>query len=110
MKRVLFVAYYFPPLGGIGSVRAASFATHLADFGWEATVLAPRSGAYFRDSSLQFPETRVIRASSLEISRAGKQLLRTGGDDTTEAQVTGVRSIVRSLVRDHLYFPDAQIG
>lgn len=110
MKRVLFVAYYFPPLGGIGSVRTYSFATHLADFGWDVTVLAPRAGSYFRDSSLQFPEDHVVRTRAIELSRVGKQVLRTGGDDITEARVTGVRAALRRLVREQLYFPDAQIG
>jgi glycosyltransferase involved in cell wall biosynthesis len=110
MKRVLFVAYYFPPLGGIGSIRTVSFAEHLSDFGWEATVLAPRNGAYHRDPGLAFPETRVIRTGSIELSRAGKQLLRTGGSDTEAASVHGVRQLLKHAVRRHAYFPDAQIG
>lgn len=110
MKRVLLVSYYFPPLGGIGSVRAASFARHLADYGWDATVLTPRDGAYHRDPNLTVDEDQVIRTWSFELSRTGKQMLRTGGTDTTPADVHGSSRLLRSLARRYLYFPDAQIG
>lgn len=110
MRRVLFVAYYFPPLGGIGSVRALNFATHLSEYGWEATVLAPRNGAYHRDATLTFPEERVIRTGSLELSRAGKRLLRAGGNDTDPSHVGGIRALLKDSARRNVYFPDAQIG
>jgi hypothetical protein len=107
---VLIVAYYFPPLGGIGSLRALAHARHLPEYGWETAVLAPRSGAYHRDEELQFPPERVVRSGSLELSRLGKLALRTGGDDHTPAQVAGARAVVRSAAHGALYFPDAQIG
>ena len=39
MKRVLLVAYYFPPQPKAGSLRASYLSTHLREFGWEPTVL-----------------------------------------------------------------------
>ena len=108
--RVLFVSYYFPPLGGIGSIRAVRFATHLPASGWEVRVLAPRHGAYHRDPSLVFPEERVIRSPSLELSRLGKRAVRAGGDDTTAAAVAGTRARIQSFARRVLYWPDAQRG
>lgn len=110
MRQILLVVYYFPPLGGIASLRAASYATHLAEFGWNATVLAPANGAYYHDPSLSVPGVRVMRSTSLELSRSGKRLLRAGGSDTTTAQSGGLRSVPRFLARRYLYFPDAQIG
>jgi len=110
MRRVLMVCYYFPPLGGIGSLRALKFATYLPEFGWEPTVLSPRDGAYYRDPSLVFPERKVVRTGSLEISRVGKRALRLEGDDTHAAPVGGVLGRVRELVRRWIYRPDAQIG
>lgn len=41
MKRVLFISYYFPPIGGIGSERPLAFARLLPEFGWEPVVLTP---------------------------------------------------------------------
>jgi hypothetical protein len=109
MKRVLIVAYYFPPLGGIGSVRTASVAEHLEQYGWRATVLAPSNGAYLRDETLS-TTVDVIRTRSIELSRAGKQVLRAGGTDTSEADVSGARAALKDIARRHLYFPDAQVG
>ena len=110
MRRALMVAYYFPPLGGIGSLRAAKFARYLPDFQWAPTVVAPRNGAYYRDTTLDFGTAEVIRTGSLELSRWGKRLARSGADDTTPATVTGVNAVLRRLARALLYFPDAQVG
>ena len=43
---VLLVAYYYPPLGGVGSRRALAFARHLPEFGFEPVVVTPKRGAY----------------------------------------------------------------
>jgi hypothetical protein len=110
MKRVLIVAYYFPPAGGVGSLRVTAFARHLPEFGWDPVVLAPRDPAYQRDPELTFPEERVIRTGSFELSRAAKQALRTGGTDTTAAQVSGIHRFLQASARKALYYPDAQIG
>lgn len=109
-RRVLLIAYYFPPLGGIGSLRVTGHATYLPEFGWESVVLAPRTGAYHRDDAVRFPEDRVIRTGSLELSRVGKRVLGTGGDDVQPAEVRGLRRAMRSAARTGLYFPDAQVG
>jgi glycosyltransferase involved in cell wall biosynthesis len=110
MRRVLMICYYFPPLGGIGSIRALKFAQYLPAFGWDPTVIAPRNGAYYRDPTLEFDEKKVIRTASLEISRTGKQLVRSGGDDIRPAEVGPVLEPVRSFLRRWVYRPDAQIG
>jgi glycosyltransferase involved in cell wall biosynthesis len=39
--KLLFVAYYFPPLQAIGSVRAGYIAKYLKRIGWEVTVVTP---------------------------------------------------------------------
>ena len=110
MRRVLMVNYYFPPLGGIGSLRALKFATYLPEFGWEPTVLAPRDGAYYRDPSLAFPEERVVRTRSLELSRLGKRALAAGGTDTEPAALGPGLGVVRRLVHRWIYRPDPQVG
>lgn len=38
-KRVLFIAYFFPPLSGSGVQRPVKFIKYLRDFGWEPVVL-----------------------------------------------------------------------
>jgi len=53
MKRVLIIAYYFPPMGGSGVQRPLGFAKYLPEYGWKPIVLAPEAGIYHTfDSSL----------------------------------------------------------
>ncbi len=86
-KRVLFVAYYFPPRGGAGVQRSLKFVKYLRRFGWEPTVLTTeytrRSGAYDESLLREIPEgTRVVRVPSKEalfISIANKGLGRLVG-------------------------------
>ena len=39
MRRVLFLAYYFPPIGGAGVQRSVKFARYLPENGWESVVV-----------------------------------------------------------------------
>ena len=39
MKRVLYLAYHFPPIGGGGVQRQLKFVRYLRDFGWESIVV-----------------------------------------------------------------------
>src|ERR1700720_3485554 len=105
MPRVLMISYYFPPLGGMGSVRSAKFATYLPRFGWEAVVVAPLSGASYEDRSLHVPGARVYRTRNLQL---GRLLTRARSVDTGPSGDTGgrVRQRVRSFVHRWLYRPD----
>src|SRR5688500_7876120 len=38
-RRVLFLRYYFPPLGGAGVQRSVKFARYLPDFGYRPVVV-----------------------------------------------------------------------
>src|SRR3954468_21374178 len=109
MRRVLIVAYYFPPIGGIGSIRLARFAEYLPQFGWEPLVLAPRDTPHPHDARLRYPEDRVIRTHSIELSRAGRAL---PGGTKPEAtpRARRLREAVRGAAYRYMYFPDAQVG
>lgn len=43
MKRVLLVAFAYPPMTDSGAVRAAGLAKYLPSFGWEPLVVTPRT-------------------------------------------------------------------
>jgi glycosyltransferase involved in cell wall biosynthesis len=74
MKRVLMVAYHFPPLtGSSGIQRTLRFVQHLPKFGWQPLVLSTTTGAYERishdlDSEMP-PGTVVRRAVALDSAR-----------------------------------------
>ena len=39
MRRVLFIAYLYPPIANSGTRRSLSFVNHLPDHGWQPLVL-----------------------------------------------------------------------
>jgi glycosyltransferase involved in cell wall biosynthesis len=72
-RRVLVLAYFFPPVAGAGVQRILKFVRYLAALGWDATVVSTRSRVYgVRDPSLlaEVPtSTRVIRTPALPLAR-----------------------------------------
>lgn len=124
-RRVVFFAYYFPPLGGAGSARALSFARHLPASGWEVVVVTPETGVYGRDPSLveALPGgVEVVRTGTMEPavllnrwrSRGGVEDggdgSGAGGDFVHEARLGGVGDALRRVARRLLYFPDSSRG
>ena len=71
-RRVLIVAYYFPPMGSSAVLRAAKFAKYLPDYGWEPLVLTATPSAYFA-----FDPTLLE-----ELQQRQLQIYRTDGDGT----------------------------
>lgn len=70
MSRIVFLAYYFPPMGGAGTQRTAAFVRHLPNFGIDPVVVcggerAPGVHTIAHDESLlaglptSLPVTRV---------------------------------------------------
>jgi glycosyltransferase involved in cell wall biosynthesis len=57
MPRVLLIAFAYPPVEIVGSVRPAALAKYLPRFGWEVLVLTPERQGVRRDSDLVI-ETR----------------------------------------------------
>jgi glycosyltransferase involved in cell wall biosynthesis len=109
MRRVLIIAYYFPPIGGIGSIRLAQFASDLPALGWEPLVVAPTRTPHASDARLSYPRDRVVRARSLEFSRVGAAL--PAADATSaESPVRSARSVLRAAAHRYAYYPDAQVG
>jgi glycosyltransferase involved in cell wall biosynthesis len=107
LRRVLFVAYYFPPRGGAGVQRSLKFVKYLRQFGWEPTVLTDahqrRSGAYDETLLAEVPEdTRIVRVPSREeffvkLSRFG--LGRVAGLSLRpDTQVTWVRPALKAAL------------
>jgi hypothetical protein len=73
-KRVLYVAYHFPPQSGSsGLLRSLKYCRYLPDTGWIPTVLTVRPFAYERrEQSLlsEIPfEVSVVRTFALDTRR-----------------------------------------
>lgn len=56
VRKVLLIAYYFPPIGGSGTQRPAKFVKYLPHFGWQPYVISTDrpygDGAEGRDETL----------------------------------------------------------
>lgn len=76
-QRVLFVAYAFPPAGGVGVQRVTKFIKYLPEFGWDCSVLTVSNPSVplMDDSLLRDipPATVIRRARTLEPGYAVKQ-------------------------------------
>ncbi len=106
-KRLLLIAYYFPPLGLSGVQRVAKFAKYLPDEGWDVTVVTPSPGAYFAyDESLlsdvDRPGVFIARTRSIDPTRlAAKRAVSLPGER---------RRRWFSLFSQTLFQPDNKIG
>ena len=113
-KKVLVLAYYFPPFGMGGVQRVTKFVKYLPGLGWKPYVLTVKEADYWaKDCSLlkELPsETEVIRTGSfdpLRISRIMKGLFRRG---ERKQESAGVSSRKGSKLSSWLFFPDSKIG
>ena len=93
-KRLLLVAYNFPPVGGAGVQRPVKWAKYLGSFGWDVTVLTTLNPSVpVRDESLlaELPsDIEIIRARTWEPDYTVKQNL-------IAAESTARKGIVRRL-------------
>ncbi len=107
-RKVLIVAYYFPPLGLSGVQRTAKFAKYLPKYGWKPTVLTvAQTGYYALDPSLlqevEQAGTEVVRASSIDPNRLfrNQKIVRMPSER--------VRKVLQ-YAGDTFFFPDTKIG
>ncbi|PNT91119.1 glycosyltransferase [Clostridium thermosuccinogenes] len=95
MKKVLMIAYSFPPAGGPGVQRTSKFVKYLRDFGWEPVVFTrDTENMPLRDDSLlkDIPEgIATIRVKSWDIS-AHK----------------GIRGLIGKVISRKILIPDSE--
>ena len=107
-RRVLVIAYYFPPMGLSGVQRTAKFVKFLPRFGWEPTVITCEPRGYFAfDDSLR-----------AEVEANGVEVIRTRALDPT--RLFRRREVVAlpeerhrkwfSALSQFLFVPDNKIG
>jgi glycosyltransferase involved in cell wall biosynthesis len=77
VKRLLLVVPFFPPVGGIASLRATRFARYLPNYEWEPVVVtrkASRLTGSVKDPTLlnSLPSLRVVETDFLDLTRQGR--------------------------------------
>jgi glycosyltransferase involved in cell wall biosynthesis len=119
MKKVLVIAYYWPPSGGAGVQRWLKLTKYLAKLGHEVHVLSvdPEKASYFHvDESLKkdiHPNVTVHLSDSFEpiniYSRlVGKSNVPTSGYSNVDEQSWKQKLV--SGIRSNLFIPDPRIG
>ena len=116
MKRVLVIAYYWPPSGGSGVQRWVKFVKYLPSEGWEPVVFAPENADYpSLDPSFEkeLPENlEVLRGKIWEPYAAYRKL--TGAKSTQVTEISsGEKTWKQKLslwVRANLFVPDPRVG
>ena len=116
MKRVLVIAYYWPPSGGSGVQRWVKFVKYLPAEGWEPVVFAPLNADYpSLDPSFQAEvpaDVEVIRGRIWEPYAAYRKL--TGAKSTQVTEISsGKKTWKQRLslwIRANLFVPDPRVG
>lgn len=110
MRRLLVMAYFYPPLAGGGVHRVLSFTRWLPQHGWDCTVVCAGEHDYWvRDESLlaRVPAgTEVIRVRG---GSALSALLRVRGASTAGRRSSGGFAALRAL-SDWFLLPDSYAG
>lgn len=109
MKKVLVIAYYFPPLGLSGVQRTLKFVKYLPKFGWKVTVLTVGNIAYYaKDESLlnelDNENVTIIRTDSFDANKVMRKK-----NDIIKMPRESTRKIL-SMLSDTFFIPDNKIG
>lgn len=106
MKRVLFLAYLFPPIANSGTQRPLKFVKYLSQFGWQPTVVtAAHAGEHRVDEGLlaDIPAgVRVVRVPMLNEQIGDTIKTWTGGTRAGQR----VADALSWRLRDHFRQPD----
>lgn len=101
-RRLLLVAYNFPPVGGAGVQRPVKWVKNLRQLGWDVTVLTTENPSVpVRDESLlaDIPEdVLVLRARTWEPDYQVKQGI-TQSNNTSGGIVSAVKSFAKGLMK-----------
>ena len=117
MKRVLVIAYYWPPSGGSGVQRWVKFCKYLPENDWEPVVFAPSNAAYpsiDKGMGADLPENlEVIRRPIMEPYAIYKKFMGKGaGREVTEIS-SGKKTWKQKLslwIRANLFVPDPRVA
>ncbi|PCJ27295.1 MAG: hypothetical protein COA96_03675 [SAR86 cluster bacterium] len=113
-KSVLFIAHYFPPVGGAGVQRAAKFVKYLPGCGWAPTILTVKNPSVplFDESLLQeIPDTvKIYKAKTLEPSYKTKQAVSASAENSNDrfSFSSAIKGVLRRIA-NVLLQPDPQI-
>lgn len=115
-RRLLLIAYNFPPVGGAGVQRPVKWVKNLRQFGWDVTVLTTENPSVpARDESLlaDIPDdVAVVRARTWEPDYQTKKELIDRSGDVRRGPFSRIKSSLKGLAQRAvklLLQPDPQV-
>jgi len=107
-RKVLIIAYYFPPMGLSGVQRTVKFAKFLPKYGWKPTVLTVEPTGYYAFDETLLKEAeeagvKIVRTPSYDVNR----LLRKQG--VIKMPSERMRKVLQ-FFGDLFFIPDTKIG
>lgn len=122
-KKVLVIAYSFPPCGLVGAMRPFKFAKYLPDYGWEPIILTSKVGKHTRviDESLlgQLKSCiKVFRVIGIEPKKWFQGSSSQNNNGRLEIKKTGnyfiakkyFMELLKRFWRTWIEIPDSHIG
>ncbi len=112
-RRVLLIAYHFPPRQSIASVRLGGLAKYLPEFGWQPIVLTPALPSppdpRFRIIETPYPGDASARLKRRLGLSAGKRLQRESAlPATAQGERRSLRGTLIRAVQSVIAYPDEE--
>lgn len=118
-RKVLIITYEWPPMEGVGLIRALKFVKYLPGYGWDPIILTVKS--YLNDRSgyayLQSKHIKVYRTEYKDVIEDFKKFFRirtlekrSNHDDNLKQEPRSKTNKLRSFFRELLSIPDPRIG
>lgn len=116
-RRVLILAYYWPPSGGAGVQRWLKFVKYLPATGWIPTVVVPRGASYpildeallaEVSSELQVVEVPIVEPIALVEGLTGRKVAVTMGASSGKKS-TSLSTRFIQTIRGNTFIPDPRI-
>jgi glycosyltransferase involved in cell wall biosynthesis len=114
VRRLVYVAYFFPPTGGAGVQRTVKFVRYLPDYGWNPTVITVRAAHYWMEdpslladvpASVEIVRTRALTGPAL-LGRIGGR----GRVEETNARRSAASHGILRRVAGWVSVPDPYAG
>ncbi len=120
LKKVLFIAYLFPPVAGGGVQRSSKFVKYLPHFGWKPIVLTVKEPYDFYTDEELFSEIKencnIYRTLSIEPMKWVRKILKRSSKRRIEIKKESEIKIKKSLkpeflvrLKTYLFIPDNEI-
>lgn len=109
MKNLLFIAYYFPPMGSSGVQRPFKLVKYLPELGWNPIILAPEPGIYHQFDSSLYHELEALELTVYRVKGNTPFHLFGGTQKRIPILPSPIAKVLRYLSAFR-YLPDNKIG